>query len=488
MGNPLKICKNLKGIGGVTKNITDNVTMTVVLLFSLVVSDLVICVIPGHCLTTDATKPNIILLMLDTVRADHLGTYGYKKQTSQSLDGLAADSVIYENCISSAPWTAPSMGTILTSRHPNEHHCGERITGEAWKGNPKTMGKIRDDLPTMAGLLNKAGFQTHVVLANPVLTEFGIFDSFQSCDSQPGNDSLHNCRRAGSVTDAAIQWLDEKKSDAPFFLMVHYIDPHAPYDPPLPPDMETLDNYANSLAVSKERAKAIAYYDYEIRHMDEQIGRFLGFLKKKSLYDNTMIITVSDHGDDLWDHFVNEEKYLAPTIVCGNQHGETLFQELIHVPLFVKFPQKEGAGGRVSSLVGSIDILPTVLRYFDLAPLQESRGVILPQQDDAKRDGGRMVFSEYLANLQELKSVTFQSGQNYSKLIVGAKTKKKRWFDLLKDSAELLPETEVPITAEREKIDDALGKFVKMSEGEGGNRKIISDKAIKSLKTLGYMK
>lgn len=458
----------------------------VVLCFSVLLGG-VVCSAPGYCKSLAESKPNVIMLLLDTVRADHLGIHGYKFDTSKNLDALAADSIVYDNCISSAPWTAPSMGTILTSRHPHEHHCGERIKGEPWRGNPETMGKIRDNLPTIATILDSHGFESHVVLANPVLKEFGLFDSFMSIDDAPGKDSLVNCRRADSVTDSAIDWLANQQNDTPFLLVVHYIDPHAPYDPVVPPDNKTIEHYSKSFGVSLKRAKAIAYYDYEIRFMDAQIGRLLAFLKGKRAYDESLIVTVADHGEEFWDHFVNEEKIFGPTVVCGNQHGETLFQELLHVPLFIKFPHNEGAGQRISRLVGSIDVMPTVLEYLSLTQPKEVRGVVLPRQNE-EASGKRMVFSEYLANLQEQKSVTWQSGPTLFKLILGMESKKKRWFNLVMDPAELSPKTEVPMDEENRQISEALARFVTPPNGNASKRKVISDKAIKSLKTLGYMK
>ena len=251
---------------------------------------------------TPQRKPNIILIVLDTVRADHLGSYGYSWDTSPNLDALARDGVVFERTISPSPWTIPAIGSILTSTYPSEHHAGERpseaVTDVKNNVNWSALGKMDPTLPTIASLLDEHGWTTHAILASPWIRGFGLFpETYDQVDDAPGDD-FAGLSRAAKITDAAVQVIETAR-DGPVFLVVHYIDPHAPYDPTSAVLDDDVQQYSQREMLSPSRSRAIANYDQEIRDMDNEIGRLLDSLRTKHHYADSLIIVIADHGEEL---------------------------------------------------------------------------------------------------------------------------------------------------------------------------------------------
>ncbi|HKD02201.1 MAG TPA: sulfatase-like hydrolase/transferase [Terriglobales bacterium] len=290
--------------------------------------------------------PNIILITLDTTRADRMGFLGSERGLTLNLDELAKQGVVFTRAYSHVPLTPPSHATILTGTYPQFNHVDDFGS---------TLGP---DVPYLPDILHHRGYQTAAfvssIILDPVQGSGRGFDrGFDVYNAgfhfrRPGDDRYEAIeRRAGEVVARAEAWLD-KHPRGPFFLWLHFYDAHDPYDPPEP-----------------FKAKyASAPYDGEIAYVDSQLGKFLTELKAKGRFDNTMIAVMADHGEALGDH-------------GETAHGVFLYDETIHVPLLIKLPGARDAGKRVESRTGLVDVAPTVLQTAGLVPAKEMQGTSL---------------------------------------------------------------------------------------------------------------
>lgn len=299
-------------------------------------------------------KPNILIYLIDCLRADHLGTYGYPRPVSPSIDRLAEDAVVFDNEVASASWTRPAVASLLTGLPPKVH--GSQAVEDALSGN----------LPVLQELLQAAGYQTAAVVTNGVVSaKFGFdrgFDDFRFLPEQhKENPEIHQL--SDRVNVELFDLLSSRDASKPFFVYVHSTDPHAPYLPRSPfkerfaagvdsglglhPAVEDLTQ-GRKASTSEIRRALVDLYDAEIAFNDEQFGRLVEWLKAHDLYDDTVIVVTADHGEEFDDH--------------GRwQHGFTLYQEMLRVPLVIKLPGSTGGGGRRTETVSQIDIAPTLL-------------------------------------------------------------------------------------------------------------------------------
>ncbi|MGA1841340.1 MAG: sulfatase-like hydrolase/transferase [bacterium] len=275
---------------------------------------------------------NIILITIDTLRADHLACYGYDSIKTPHIDGLAKDGILFSNAYSSSPLTFPSHTSIMTSQYPIQH--GVQNNGTFI---------LQDSANTLAEILKNRNYKTGAIVSSYVLaSHFGLNQGFDSYDDyffqKKGDvqDHTQNERIGEKVTDIAKKWL-QKNHKKPFFLWAHYFDPHSLYNPPSP-----FDN------LYKERP-----YDGEIAYTDQCLGVLLDEIDKLSLSKNTCIILVGDHGEGLWDH--NEQT-----------HGLFIYNTTLHVPLIISCPEHSQKGIKVASLVNTIDIMPTILELLSI--------------------------------------------------------------------------------------------------------------------------
>ncbi len=282
-------------------------------------------------------KPNVILITMDTTRADHLACYGYPDIRTPNLDALAGRGVLFEQAATAAPLTLPAHCTIMTGMYPTYH--GVHVNGNTALGDEQT---------TVAEVLSARGYQTGAFIGAFVLDgRWGLKQGFQHYDDQFDlkkykHLDLGAIQRPGNqVMDAALAWLEQQKKSS-FFAWIHLYDPHIPYAPPEP----YLSEYG-----SRGRT---GLYDGEIAFMDEQIGRCLAWLAKNGLDQKTIIILIGDHGEGLGSH--GEEN-----------HGFFIYDSVVHVPFLVVTPFPDLQGKRVSSQVSSVDVFPTLL---DLAHVE----------------------------------------------------------------------------------------------------------------------
>ncbi len=319
--------------------------------------------IPPQLTAGAANGYNLLVLTLDTTRADRLGCYGYEAAVTPVLDALAAEGLLFADAVTPAPITLPAHATIFTGLDPPAH--GARHNAEF---------NLEADQTTLAEILHERGYDTAAFVSAFVLdSRFGLdqgFDHYDDDISVESQSTLYregNERPADSVTDAATTWLRSRSSQQPFFMWVHYYDPHNPYLPPIP----FKDTF-------RDRP-----YDGEIAFMDREIGRLLHAVKAGGYHQNTLVVVVGDHGEGLGEH--NE-----------TTHTMLIYESTMWVPLIISCPGLFQDSYVVQDRVVSIaDIFPTVLELLAVENTHTSDAVSLlvegPQQHE------RMVYMETLA-------------------------------------------------------------------------------------------
>jgi arylsulfatase len=326
-------------------------------------------------------KPNIFLISVDTLRADHLGCYGYFRNTSPNIDQFASESLLFRKCLSHSPNTCSSFTSILSGFLPHETTViKDRLV-------PK-------DLKMLPEILQEMGYDTIAVISNFVLRKGrGYEQGFRIYDvDMQDRERVRKWpeRIAEHATDRAIDFLTQFHKK-PMFMWLHYQDPHGPYAPPERfaeffenPNQEPRNLKFNTtvsgwrgipsyqvLGPERNFYYYVSQYDREIRYMDEQFKRFIETLKKLGLYDNSLIIFTSDHGEGMGEH----NYFFA--------HGENLYNSLTHVPLIIKYGKR--LTGKRTDYVQHIDILPTIFNVLDMKLDSRFRGGDLRQQEKTPR-------------------------------------------------------------------------------------------------------
>jgi len=318
------------------------------------------------------SRPNIILITLDTTRADHLGCYGYSRPTSPNLDQIAKESVLYTRAIAPSSWTLPSHAALFTGKFTTSH--GARYDPEGplrldraihkRKYAPFRASGLAQGETTIAQMLREAGYATGAVVAGPWMKKvFGLNRGFDRYDDSSINSV--SGRLAPQVTASAWSWLKEHKTEE-LFLFLNYYDPHSPYIPPeefawvfTPPGTGAPDRKVTP----EER---VALYDGEILYMDRYIGQLFDRMKADGLYDGALIIVTADHGELLGEH----GKF---------GHGNYLHQEEIHVPLFIKYPYGEIPPARTDDPIQLVDVMAIILDRLGLTPPPDVQAGLPPQ-------------------------------------------------------------------------------------------------------------
>ena len=285
----------------------------------------------GISLPVLAAPPNVILITIDTARADRMGFLGSTAGLTPNLDVLARQGVVFSRAYAHVPLTTPSHATILTGTYPQFNHLDDL-------GTP-----LAKDIPYLPDILHHRGYRTAAFVGSQVLDPKsaavpGFDRGFDTYDAgfhsrQSGEDRYHSVeRRAEVVVDHALTWI-RRHPQGPFFVWIHLYDPHDPYDPPPPFNAR----YAASP------------YDGEIAYVDAALGKLFTMLHSRGLYKGTLIAVAADHGEAFGEH--------------GEQsHGFFLYDETLHVPLMIKLPGEQAAGLRIGTRVGLVDLAPTLLQ------------------------------------------------------------------------------------------------------------------------------
>jgi arylsulfatase A-like enzyme len=307
-----------------------------------------------------AARPNVLLVTLDTTRADHTSAYGYDRPTTPRLEALARDGVRFEQAYAPTATTLPSHATLFTGVLPRAH------------GSTRNSLPLAKELPTLAEVLAQHGWRTAAFVSSfPVAASTGIARGFAHFDDDfadgrcsagvrvvDGKEVRQDfCRRGDLTTGRAVAWLMESghlaqgadASPAPFFVWLHLFDPHAPYAPP----KKQLDLFPPLGDPPTELDQQIAAYDAEIHFADHVMGRLLEVLAREGRLDDTLVIVAADHGEGLMQH-----GWLT--------HGPQLYEEAVRVPFVFRWPARLPRGRRVVEPVQLADLLPTLLELLDL--------------------------------------------------------------------------------------------------------------------------
>lgn len=319
-----------------------------------------------------ADRHNVILISLDTLRADHLHFLGYGRQTSPNLDRIARTGTFFTTVVTQAPWTTPAHWSMLTSRYPSVHEAIQPFHDES-----RTWNKT---LPTLASILREKGYLTAAFTGSgSISAEFGLYKGFDSYNETNPYDSRDeaDCGGGGDaerVFGQAAEWLSENR-DRTFFLFAHTYEPHYPY-------CEEFFVRKEQISPADTVAHRTARYDGDIRRADFFVGGLLDRLNSLDLLDRTLVVITSDHGEDL-----DPPKE-------GLRHGHHLYDGLLLVPLVLYSPAIIPSGRQVDHQVRSIDILPTILEYLEYPADDQFDGRSLKGMIDGHDERSRPAYSE----------------------------------------------------------------------------------------------
>ena len=319
---------------------------------------------------------NLVVILIDTLRADHLGAYGDRLGLTPRLDALAAESVRFDQMMTPAPWTLPSVCSLLTGLYPETHGAGQRF-GDFSPSSPRQNDFAPTGLPggvrTLARILGRNDFFTFGIFQNfYILPGFGVhqgFDEYTSIED-----------RAEVLVDRALDRLRQVAGDRRTFLYLHLFDLHSPYSPPEPECGQVLHRLVpgyhgrtgcegdrspetTTLPPAADRPWFHALYRAELAYTDRQVGRFLDGLRKLGLEDSTVVAVLSDHGEEFWERLPQEGALGYET---NSDHGHTLYQELVHVPALLRIPGRRPAV--IREVVQTVDLFPTLLRVVGVEP------------------------------------------------------------------------------------------------------------------------
>jgi arylsulfatase A-like enzyme len=430
-------------------------------------------------------RPNVIVLLIDALRADRLGVHGYDRPTSANIDDLAADGVVFTQAISASTFTKTSVASLFTGLDP--HHHG---VYQGWEGLETDL--LRADVTTLAEALRESGVFTVAWIENAQISGFMGFDQGFGRYNHRGEGTAMSERRwwgIKGVNKEFLSWVSRLGKHAPFFAYIHYLDLHGPNLPPEPFDVvygvhsdlqarigldrDTWGTITGRVERGELKLSAAdvdqlnAFYDGMLTYLDGEVGALLKALKEMGVYENTLILLTSDHGEGFMEHGLIS-------------HSSAPYDELIRVPLIVKLPGSESSGARVDRQVRLIDVAPTILDYLDVAapagmdgvslrPLIENGGLEpVPPSHAFAEFGGTMA-----VRTEEWKLIEFPGG---------------RWefYDLVNDPEERhdLAASSPPEAVELREIGrSAAAQRARIT----APKSMMDEKTIKSLRALGYV-
>jgi arylsulfatase len=413
---------------------------------------------------------------VDTLRADHLGVYGYDRPTSPWLDAFAAGAVVFEEATTPRTQTTPAVASMLTGLYPHRH--GVRTIYQRLPPEPVTL----------AEMLRAGGYATAAFVSNFVLRRdfSGLERGFDVYDDHfPTRDSdrrIHE-RLAADTCDAVLEWAKEAPP-SPWFLWVHFMDPHRPYLPPerffeprgvtpLPPEVPL----ARSERGKSNVEEFVARYDGEIRSVDRELARMFAALEARGMLADTLVLFTADHGESLGEHGVYFD------------HGRDVFEPCARIPLLVRFPEGRGAGARARAPVSLVDVVPTILDAIGLrVPLAFDGVSVLRWVDDPRAEGG----ARFLEHSAKLRAVRSADRKIVATLEKGRVVRVDR-YALREDPGEIRP-----VSADDpgwRRLEEWLRAYVERSADPSVDfdafvreaRERLSEEARRALRELGYL-
>lgn len=451
-----------------------------------------------------ASGPSVILIAVDTLRADYLKAYNYSaRPETPNISALADDSVVFQYAFAQSSWTKASFGTIFSGMYPEAHTA----TGKA--------SALPDEVTTIAETLQAAGYYTKGFSNNPNITSIfnynqGFIDytdlkpdlyfgARPSCEKLVLYDILRkvvqvvNGKRGGRIvitdfyqpgnviTDLGLAWIDgpERPADTPFHLFIHYMDPHDPFRDPDKPGKGYARVQMGNPDPEKFREAFIRSYTYEIEYMDEQVGRFLQGLKDRGIYDDALIIFTADHGEEFYEH-------------GGWWHGLSLYDEQIAIPLMMKLPQSEITEVN-NNLARHVDIAPTIAELLDLPKPKQWQGSPLITRDLQFGNAD----TEYVHSHLDFEGIRLHALRTMNKKLIEANEGNKRNFaplelyDLNADPGEqdnLAEDSEDEIKLFQQTL-QGMAAFIKENAAEPKTLETgdMSPEELDRLRSLGYL-
>jgi len=453
---------------------------------------------PTPAMAAKEGRPNIIIFLVDTLRADYLGCYGFKGRNSPNIDAFAKESFLFSNCVTQAPWTKPATASLFTSLHPQTHGVRDHISLHSLKknGNYK-MSILSDKALTLAEVLQSAGYETYGFVGNDFLIkQFGYAQGFQQYfEPRPNTDFFS----AATLLNKSKDILEKRSAQKPFFMYFHFMDVHGPYQVDEKDFKASLESpsLGRDMVLSKTDRKGLpheftsttgwlgphrsqrlknwrACYAAGIRRFDRRLGDFLGYLKREKFLDNTLIVFMADHGEELYDH-------------RGWAHSHSLYKELLHIPLLIRLPKGKNGGTMIPESVNIVDVMPTLMRQ---ARIPETiRGIIgrdLSPLLEGKRIKG-LGWAYATALRHNLNKISVQNNQY--KLIWDYPDGERELFDLKSD-----PDERNNIAAEKSKVVRRLSQMVVRHLQEVETQGTLSEATVpisgplvEKLKSLGYL-
>jgi arylsulfatase A-like enzyme len=393
---------------------------------------------PEILAAAEESRPNVILYVVDCLRADHVGAYGYPLGTTPEIDRLAADSVVLEDLNACASWTKPSTACLFTSALPTFHQA--RTVDDA-------LARSRT---TLAEIFRSEGYVTAAWVANPVIDPrvfffnqgFDRWVDVRSFEERSRRSHLHDMNPdAAEITDAVLPWLEAHRRER-FFLYLHSLDLHYPYQARPPFDSRFVSDGSEGLERDRE------LYDAELAYNDREIGRIVARLEELGLYDDTAIFVTADHGEEFGEH-------------GASRHGKTLYQQVLHIPGILKLPESRSRGRRTGALASNIDVAPTLLSVAGIEPPREFQGrSLLDALEGGAAHGARRATAELVA--PNVVAYSMRDAR-YKHIKVLAPEAAEMIFDLERDPEEtenLLP----ALTAEGAALVADLERFVQLGQ------------------------
>jgi arylsulfatase A-like enzyme len=429
-------------------------------------------------------RPDVILITIDALRADHLGVYGYDRPTSPRLDALAREAVVVRQDISQAPYTKASMASLFTGLFPSSHkaYTISRSFDETMKGSvagalPQT-DVLDPSLWTMASAFEGAGYQTIGLNTNPfLLKEFGFAKGFQDYEFLTNGSELAT---ADEVVARALDRLDHRAAGQPVFVWMHLMEPHSPYTPParvrglFPPRTPPRIAPENVLPAWIRQEGSLdanfyeSLYDAEIRSADEALGALFDGLRQRGIWDRLVLVITADHGEEFLDH-------------GGFEHNRTLFDEMVHVPLIVKAPGLQPGVRDIET--EAVDLAPTLARAAGAALPAGLSGVDIWPELRGESRGEPWAFAErpgalYMLRTREWKFISNLEAHH-------------ELYHLTDDPHELknLAPFELERTRDmRNQLAGVLAKAYEAGRNVRGQLAPISPRVLNRLKALGYVR
>ncbi len=465
-------------------------------------------------------KPNIILISIDTLRADHLSCYGYHRSTTPNIDKLAAEGTIYRQNYSTGVWTPPGHASMLTGLYVSEHGVyGER--------------RLADEIPTIATVLKENGYQTAGFVNNSQVGELVGFNKghdlfvevWKGVQSRTVLERIikgggRRIRKYLGYEDMGAKrtnllfsdWINRIDKDKPFYSFLHYIEPHNPLSPPVPFRKQFLRKYNN---IDKDKVQKVAHnplicyvedinmndnevsymkdlYDGEIAYTDSVVGEIVSMLRNNNIYDNTMIVITSDHGE----HFGEYGHW---------SHVASLHKAVLHVPLIIKYPKGIYCHSEVDGYTQLVDVFPTIM---GVAAVSENRlanvsGLNLLQFKKNQNKYHEYAFAEwegrvpyFIADRTEKSSTKFDLETIRNRMIMIQNKKYKyisssdgneEFYDI-SDGKEVLLDKSSLSNSTLEDLKDKLFEYKKLtSVVEEDSSYRVDEEIAKNLKSLGYM-